>query len=342
MDWLAMGMKGIRTVQGAAMQALTPRGIDLAGRVVVVVGGTRGLGLLLAEAYGRQGARLAICGRDGKTLDQALFDLEPLGVDVLGMRCDIADRRQAEAMIAQVLAHYGRIDVLVNNAGIMEIGPIDDMAYEDFEAVMTADFLGAVATTMAAVPAMQAAGFGRIVNISSIFGRIAVPHMLPYDCAKFALRGFSEGLAAELAKDGIVVTTVFPGPMRTGGTVNALFKGRQDEEFNLMNTLLASPAVSIDPARAAERIVEATRRGELEVTLSWQAQVAGLLHDLTPTAVIGALGVASRFLPPPAGEPTAPLPGRRFVTMATYAGPQRPVIDAAKDLNQYVREDVPT
>jgi NAD(P)-dependent dehydrogenase (short-subunit alcohol dehydrogenase family) len=342
MDWLAMGMAGIRAVQGAALQALAPRAIDLEGRVVVVVGGTRGLGLLLARAFGRQGARLAICGRDGKTLDQALYDLEPLGVDVLGLRCDISDRRQAEAMIAQVLAHYGRIDVLVNNAAIMEIGPVDDMAFEDFEDVMATNFWGAVAATMAAVPAMKAAGFGRVVNIASIGGRTAVPHMLPYDCAKFALRGFSEGMAAELAKDGIVVTTVMPGLMRTGGPVNALYKGHQAEEFNWMSLMQATPALSMDAERAAERIVEATRRGELEITLSWQAQVLGLLHDLAPAAVIGAMGVANRFLPPPTGEPTALAPGRRFVTMATYLGPQRPTIDAAKDLNQYVRDDVPT
>jgi NAD(P)-dependent dehydrogenase (short-subunit alcohol dehydrogenase family) len=341
MDVRELGLNGAQALMQAAQQLFQSRTIDLAGRVVLVTGGTRGLGLLLAQEFARQGAHLAVCGRDGQTLDRALMALEDLGVDVLGLRCDISDRDQAEAMIDAVLAHYGRIDVLVNNAGIMEIGPVEAMDQSDFEAVMNVDFWGTVNTTLAVLPAMQGRGFGRIVNISSIMGRVAVPHLVPYDAAKFAVRGFSEGMAAELAKDGIVVTTVTPGVMRTGGALNALYTGRQDAEFAWLSFLNALPIISMDAGRAASRIVEATRRGELSVTLSWQAHALAFAHAVAPGAVIGLFGMFNRALPSAPPRQTPALPGRDLVTMQTYLGPGREVIDDGKALNQYARRNTP-
>jgi NAD(P)-dependent dehydrogenase (short-subunit alcohol dehydrogenase family) len=105
----------------------------------------------------------------------------------------------------------GTIDVLVNNASVIQVGPVSDHAVEDFEAAMATNFWGAAYTTLAALPVMRAAGRGRIVNIGSIGGKIGVPHVLPCSGSRFALVGFSEGLHAELTPAGILVTTVCPG-----------------------------------------------------------------------------------------------------------------------------------
>lgn len=313
-----------------------PAPMDLRDRVVLVTGGTRGLGLATARAFAARGARLAICGRDGKTLDAALRDLADRGATVLGVRCDLAERAQAEALVAAVLEHYDGLDVLVNNAAVMAIGPVETYDVEDLEAVMAADFWSAAYTTMAALPALRASR-GRVANVASIGGRLAVPHMLPYTCAKFALRGFSEGLAEEVAKDGIAVTTVLPGLMRTGGPLNAFYNGRRKAEFAWMAALDAMPGISMDAGRAADRIVDAVRRGDAELTLTPVAEALGLLHDLAPAAFVRLAAAANAFLPPapPLQDSAGPLRGLAVVSMTDFVGPARPVIEAGEALNQF-------
>jgi short-subunit dehydrogenase len=135
------------------------------------------------------------------------------------------------------------------------------------------------------------------VNVTSIGGAVAVPLLLPYECAKFAEMGFSEGLHAELAKDNVVVTTIVPGLMRTGSTAYALFKGRHDRELGWFQAGATQPLTSMNAARAARRIVLALRRGETEVTLGWQARLLRLVHAMVPGLTADLLGQVNRFLP---------------------------------------------
>jgi short-subunit dehydrogenase len=153
---------------------------------------------------------------------------------------------------------------------------------------------------------------GRIVNIASIGGKVSVPHLLPYNCAKFAVVGFSEGLRAELAKDGVAVVTIAPGLMRTGGHVNARFKGRQEREYTWFSLGASLPFVSMDAERAARRIVRAARRGESEVTLSVPANLLALFHGLFPGTTADLLGLVNRLLPPADGGEPATQPGREL------------------------------
>ena len=293
---------GIAAVTGAAaylgwrtvrrfMQA------DLAGRVVLITGGSRGLGLALAREMGAHGCKLAICARDDYELWRARKDLQARGFEVKTEVCDVSDREAVARMVSSVSEHYGAIDILINNAGIIQVGPMEAMALPDYEQAMAVNFWGAVYTTMAVLPQMRARGGGKIVNITSIGGKVAVPHLLPYDCAKFAFLGFSEGLHAELAKDGIVVTTVVPGLMRTGSPVNAIFKGKRADEFTWFGLGDATSVTSMSADRAARRIVTAVRRGEGEITLSWQAKMLRLAHDLFPSLMTDVLGVVNRMLP---------------------------------------------
>jgi short-subunit dehydrogenase len=171
------------------------------------------------------------------------------------------------------------------------------MSVEDFEVSMGVHYWGTVYSTLAVLPQMRARGAGRIVNITSIGGKVAVPHLLPYSSAKFATVGFSEGLRAELARDGITVTTIVPGLMRVGSPVNAFFKGDPEKEFAWFSLGAATPLTAMNAESAARRIVQATRRGEAEVTLSWQAKLLRLTHDLLPGATQDLLGVVNRLLP---------------------------------------------
>jgi short-subunit dehydrogenase len=131
--------------------------------------------------------------------------------------CDVSDKHQAAALIEEAYANFQTVDLLINDAGVIEVGPVEDETIEAFETAMSINFFGALHSIYAVMPHFLARGEGAIVNISSIGGKISVPHLLPYVASKFALTGLSEGLHAELRHKGIRVTTVCPGLMRTGG-----------------------------------------------------------------------------------------------------------------------------
>src|SRR5205823_4029010 len=135
--------------------------------------------------------------------------------------CDVTHRREVTQFVRATRERFGRIDVLVNNAGTIEVGPMEVMTLDDYDRAMKTHFWGPLYMVLAVLPELRKRREGRIVNVSSIGGKISVPHLLPYCASKFALTGFSQGLRAELAKDGIVVTTVCPGLMRTGSPLNA-------------------------------------------------------------------------------------------------------------------------
>jgi len=193
--------------------------------------------------------------------------------------------------------------VLINNAGIIQVGPLEHMERGDFEQAMAVHFWGPLQTMTAAIPVMRRQRFGRIVNVSSIGGKIGVPHLTPYCASKFALTGLSESIRAEIAKDGIHVTTVCPGMMRTGSPFNAWFKGRHREEFAWFAIADSLPVGSIDAARAASQIVDACRHGDAELVISWPAKLAVIANAVMPRSVALGMDIANRMLlPQPTGE----------------------------------------
>jgi NAD(P)-dependent dehydrogenase (short-subunit alcohol dehydrogenase family) len=271
--------------------------MDFHGCTAVITGGSRGLGLVVARELGRQGARVTIAARDEAELDRARADLGGRGIDAATIRCDVSRRDEAERLIEDVVHRFGAIDVLINNAGIIQVGPIDHMKLTDFEDAMAVHFWGPVYTTLAALPHMRRQRSGRIVNISSIGGKIGVPHLVPYCASKFALTGFSDSIRAELAKDGIHVTTVCPGMMRTGSPFNAWFKGQHRDEFTWFIISDSVPVASIDAARAAYKIVDAARHGDAELVITLPAKLAVIANAVAPESVALALSVANRLLP---------------------------------------------
>ena len=236
-------------------------------KVVIVTGGSRGLGLVLTRRLALLGAKVAILARDEEGLARAREDLRSRRFDVLAVRCDVRDRSQVQAAIRTVTQALGPIDVLINNAGVLQVGPMETMIQEDFEDAMRTHFWGPLHATLAVLPEMRKRGRGRIVNISSLGGKIASPHMLPYVASKFALVGLSEGMRTELLQEGITVTTVCPGLMRTGSVYNAFFKGRHRAEANWFMIPASLPLLSMSVESAASMILFATRLGRAEVVL---------------------------------------------------------------------------
>src|SRR5213594_991119 len=199
---------------------------SLRDKVVLITGGSRGLGLVLARQICAAGGKVALIARDGDELGRAKADLARRGGAVLTVQSDLLDTGQIQSVVRQIIDRFGKIDILINNAGVIEVGPLEHMTREDFERAMRVHFWAPFELCMQVGSEMRTWGGGRIVNISSIGGKIAVPHLAPYCASKFALTGFSDALRAELARDNIHVTTVAPGMMGIGSYVNAKFKGK--------------------------------------------------------------------------------------------------------------------
>jgi NAD(P)-dependent dehydrogenase (short-subunit alcohol dehydrogenase family) len=315
---LYAALAGVGVFAAATAAVRWSRRFDFRGKVVLITGGSRGLGIVLARRFAEQGARVAICARDPHELTRAVDDLAGRGAEVLALPCDICSQDDVARTVAEVDRHYGGIDVLVNNAGTIAVGPIETMTLADFEEAMRTHFWGPLYTTMAVLPYLRRSGGGRIVNISSIGGKIATPHLVPYSASKFALAGFSEGLRAELQKDNIYVTSVFPGLMRTGSPENAFFKGRHREEHTWFHLADAMPGSSISAERAARQIVTACRYGRAEITLSLPAKLATTLYALFPGLSTQIAGMLNEYaLPEPGGIGELRARGRESETEVT-------------------------
>ncbi len=297
---LPAGVLGV--LGGLALVGIARRGAKevFRGKTVVITGGSRGLGLELARQFAKAGARLALLARNPQELERARMELDARGAEVAAVLCDVGEREEVEAAMAQVLQRYGAIDVLVNNAGRMDVGPLETMTVEDFDRALRVHFYGPLYSVLAALPELRARR-GRVVNIASIGGKLSVPHLLPYSASKFALVGFSQGLRSELHADGVTVTTVCPGLMRTGSPRNARFKGQHEEEFRWFALGDSLPVMSMSSARAARRILDACRRGKAEVYVSWTSFAAAKLGAVFPGLTALAMAAVARLLPSPGG-----------------------------------------
>ncbi len=300
-DALLLAGAGVGALLGVCAALKKRREFDFSGRTVLITGGSRGLGLVLARELAREGARLSICARDPQELERARADLVGRGAEVMVFPCDVTDRAQVQEWVRLSEERFGDVDVLINNAGVIQVGPIEVMTLADYEEAMRIHFWAPLYTTLAVLPAMRRRRRGRIVNVTSIGGKIGVPHLVPYSASKFALVGLSEGLRAELAKDGIVVTTVCPGLMRTGSPLNATFKGQHRAEYAWFSISDSLPVSTIQAERAARQLIAGCKRGDAEVILSIQAVAAIKFHQLFPELSADIRALVNRLLPAAGG-----------------------------------------
>jgi short-subunit dehydrogenase len=339
----AIGATGIAagvTIGAAAAGVLgwklfrsAPRPDDWSGKVVVITGGSRGLGFALAQEAARHRARIAICAREQQELEAARKRIG-IHAEVGTYVCDVTNYEQVLSWINSVRSDFGQIDVLINNAGQISVGPLESQTLTDFQEALDVMYWGVVYPTLAVLPHMKARAQGSIANIASIGGKVSIPHLLPYCAAKFAAVGFSEGLHAELAKSGVHVTTVVPGLMRTGSHLSAFFKGDHRREFTWFALGATLPLVSISAESAARRIVSAIRHHRAEVIISPQAKALSLLHGVAPGLTSEMMGIVNRVLPASQGDPGIRHTGIESETAVTRSFVTRLGRSAARNLNQ--------
>jgi NAD(P)-dependent dehydrogenase (short-subunit alcohol dehydrogenase family) len=273
------------------------RKLKLEGKVALITGGSRGLGLVIARRLADKGAKVAICARSEEGLEKAADDLSYRTSHLLSVPCDITKKDDIKKMVSQVRDKFGHIDIVINNAGIIQVGPMDTMTDNDYKAAMDVYFWGPFHIVNEIYPIMKARQKGRIVNIVSVGGKLSFPHLLPYNTSKFALAGYSEGITAELARENIHVTTVYPGLMRTGSPRNVDVKGEHKKEYAWFKHADSLPLLSMSAEKAAKKIIRAMRHGKNTLTLTLPAKVGKLIHEVAPDLTLSYFDLVNRMLP---------------------------------------------
>ena len=276
------------------------------GKVAVITGAGSGIGRALAIDLAARGAKLALSDIDADGLAETVRGVEALRAEVKADRLNVAERDEVLAYADDVVAHFGVVHQVYNNAGIAHHGDVETTAFKDIERVMDVDFWGVVNGTKAFLPHVIASGDGHIVNISSLFGLIAVPGQSAYNAAKFAVRGFTEALRQEMVVAGhpVKVTCVHPGGIKTAVARNATVN--EGEEAATIAEFFDKRLALHSPEMAAKTIVDGVSKGDARVVIGWEAKLLDALARVTGSGYQRVIaGLARRFLPPSAPVSTS-------------------------------------
>lgn len=271
---------------------------SLAGRTALITGGSRGLGLELARKLVGQGCRLILVARSEEELARVKTELSSEGAEVRTIACDLAKEDELRQMVKEARSFFGRVDILINNAGAVSVGPVEAFSEADFRTAMDLMFWAGLRTTLELLPEFLHSGDADIVNIASIGGKIPMPHLLPYVSAKFAMTGFSEGLSAEVRSRGVHVLTVTPGLLRTGGHLQAEFAGDHEKEYRWFALGDTIPGASMQVSRAARQIVNALIARKREVALTVSARAAARVFGGFPGVGLKLLEAVTDYILP--------------------------------------------
>jgi len=290
----------------------------LAGRRVLITGASRGLGLALARELAGRGARLILLARDASELNTAADEIRARGAEVETVQGDVTSP-EFEEVLQRAAETYGGLDVLINVAGVIQVGPAANLTLGDYQEAMDINFYGPLRAVEALRPQLRRSR-GRVLNVASVGGKVGVPHLAAYSASKFALVGLGQAWRAELAREGIGLTTVIPGLMQTGSARNATVKGKRAAEYRLFATLDNMPGLSLRADQAAARIVDALERGDAETVVGGPAKAMVLFQALAPQLWADLLGLGTRLLPG-AGEDQLGKKGREVEGTLTRSNP---------------------
>lgn len=261
---------------------------DLVDKVVAITGAGSGIGRATAIKCARKRGHVAIADVNERGLEATTLLCEQSGAQVVATRLDVADRDAVYQWAKATRQHFGKVNVIINNAGVSLGGTVDDLEYADFEWLMNINFWGVVYGTKAFLPYLRESGDGHVVNISSLFGIMAMPTTSAYNASKFAVRGFTEALSQELAIEGapVRVTSVHPGGIDT----NIARGGRvvPNRQWGLVNSEQAGQdfkrLARTSPDQAAEQIINAIEAGQRRLLIGIDAKVFDVLQRFLPTA----------------------------------------------------------
>jgi short-subunit dehydrogenase len=288
----------IGTLAAAGIRRYIRSSIDISGQNILITGGARGLGLVMARKLVKEDAQVIICSPNEQELIEAKKELSHIeGREVITITCDITNGNDVRHMFSQIREACGDVDAVINNAGIIEVGPYEAMTKRDFEEAMKVHFWGAFHVIEQALPAMKEKNAGRIVNIISINGKVSFPHLLPYTVSKYALSGYSEGLTTELAQYNISVTSVYPGLMRTGSPRNVDVKGKHEKEYAWFKIADSLPLLSMSAERAAGKIIRAMKARDNTLMLGLPTKLAVAMEGLFPGVNLSLFALANKWLP---------------------------------------------
>lgn len=270
-------------------------------RVAAITGAGSGIGRALALELASSGCALALADIDEAGLAQTRERLRDSGVKVSGQRLDVADREAVHAWADRVAKEHGRVNLIINNAGVALGSTVEQMRYQDLEWLLNINLWGVIHGTKAFLPHLAASGEGHVVNLSSIFGLIGVPSQSAYNAAKFAVRGFTEALRQELEIEGspVSATCVHPGGIKTNISRNARL---DDSVRELLPGAGSDPRQWFErlfitrPEKAATTILAGVRRNARRVLIGPDARAVDLLQRLLPTGYQRLLVAGSRAL----------------------------------------------
>jgi len=259
--------------------------MELSGRIALLTGASRGLGRALALRLGAAGCRLALCARDGATLEQTLGDVRRVGVaEARSFPADLRRLDTLPELVTRIENEFGPIDVLVNNAGVTTAGPFTTIPVASIEAIFTVNALAPTILARHVLVHMLKRGRGALVFVSSGAGLRGLPDYAPYSAAKAAIGALTDALRAELRGTGVHVLTVYPGKLRTDFDARAEYFG----------TARRPPAGGRDPEAVAGRIVDAIRHNRAVLTIGLTPTVTAILSRLAPTVVDALLAARAR------------------------------------------------
>lgn len=257
-------------------------------KVAAITGAGSGIGRATAILLAEQGCHLALSDVDEKGLEETVRQIQ--GVKCTAQRVDVADREAVYQWADQVVSDHGKVNIIMNNAGVALGDTVEHMKYEDFEWLMNINFWGVVYGTKAFLPYLKQSGEGHVVNVSSVFGLIGVPTQSAYNAAKFAVRGFTESLREELEIEGscVAATSVHPGGIKTNiarnsrvGTVNSISaKATTVEDAAKQFDKLARTS----PREAGKIILDGVKKNKARILVGFDAHVIDSMQRLLPTA----------------------------------------------------------
>jgi short-subunit dehydrogenase len=237
---------------------------------VLITGSSQGIGKETARLFAQHGYNIVMTARNADRLEAAAEELRKFGYSVIAIPADVRDAEQVKSLVEKALAHYGAIDVLINNAGIYISGPAESFSLDDWHQAIDTNLWGYVHTIHALLPHFVARGSGTIINLSSIGGKVPVPYLAPYCTTKFAIAGLTEALQSELEPKGIQVCGIYPNLINSNFMERAIFRGKDEQDMQArreqLEQVLKVPAVE-KPEDVAKAIWDAVEHQKKEVVV---------------------------------------------------------------------------